>query len=165
MSAVTHRARVLRWRTWGLQSADLGIGVWMEENHWSISPSWVSQTQYPMVQGLQWTVLLGVQVSTIPASNGFQIYTVSLVRLQWYKKEWWNIQTCTSQVWQSWLQLWRIGQLRATRLLQSAASIFIISSFLSLSIKFVKIIIIAIFTNLFLTNWAQNRIRFLESIS
>ena len=41
-----------------------------------------------MVQGLQWTVLLGVQVSIILASNGFQIYTVSLVRLQWYKKEW-----------------------------------------------------------------------------
>ena len=40
-----------------------------------------------MVQGLQWTVLLGVQVSIILASNGFQIYTVSLVRLQWYKKE------------------------------------------------------------------------------
>ena len=44
-----------------------------------------------MVQGLQWTVLLGVQVSIILASNGFQTYTLSLVRLQWYKKEWLNL--------------------------------------------------------------------------
>ena len=34
-----------------------------------------------MVQGLQWIVLLGVQVSIILAFNGFQIYTVQV--LQW----------------------------------------------------------------------------------
>ena len=34
-----------------------------------------------MVQGLQWTVLLGVQVSIILASDGFQIYTVQGIHL------------------------------------------------------------------------------------
>ena len=34
-----------------------------------------------MVQGLQWIVLLGIQVSIILAINGFQIYTVQ--GLQW----------------------------------------------------------------------------------
>ena len=66
-----------------------------------------------MVQGLQWTVLLGVQVSIILASNGFQIYTVSLVRLQWYKKEWLfsmvPFQMCPQILWTKGCMSWAVG--------------------------------------------------------